>query len=262
MENTMKTNTNLKAQITDNINDIASGVRKDSNARNTLVTQLYEVEKSNKFDFLVDLNDKDSNKDTYKADFKSIHQLNLIKQNHLKYLRDTFMTNFLGVKWKSSDSDNKPKLDALRDAMSIFVCVSVNSKSMNKDVLINKNNSYFTGANKSKVYVNGSFVNKWCEPLNKDNVSEIALNFSELTRVARAWYKSIGGDNTSKKTPFDSAITRVSNLLNDDLDGVNPFELSSAKSKQLISFLVTDCNKWLQAYKNNQEQLKQIRKAG
>ena len=39
MENTMKTNTNLKTQITDNINDIASGVRKDSNARNTLVTQ-------------------------------------------------------------------------------------------------------------------------------------------------------------------------------------------------------------------------------
>ena len=36
------------------------------------------------------------------------------------------MSNFLGVKWKSSDSDNKPKLDALRDAMSIFVCVSVN----------------------------------------------------------------------------------------------------------------------------------------
>ena len=115
-----KNNINLKAQITDNINDIASGVRKDSNARNTLVTQLYEVEKSKKFDFLVDLNDKDSNKDTYKPDFKSIHQLNLIKQSHLKYLRDTFMTNFLGVKWKSSDSDNKPKLDALRDAMSIL----------------------------------------------------------------------------------------------------------------------------------------------
>ena len=262
MENTMKTNTNLKTQITDNINDIASGVRKDSNARLTLVTQLDEVEKSKKFDFLVDLNDKDSNKDTYKPDFKTIHQLNLIKQNHLKYLRDTFMSNFLGVKWKSSDSDNKPKLDALRDAMSIFVCVSVNSKSMNKDILKTKNDSYFTGANKSKVYVNGSFVHKYCEPLNKDNVSEIALNFSELTRVARAWYKSIGGDNTSKKTPFDSAITRVSNLLNDDLDGVKPFELSSAKSKQLISFLVTDCNKWLQAYKNNQEQLKQMRKAG
>ena len=57
-----KNNINLKTQITDNINDIASGVRKDSNARLTLVTQLDEVEKSKKFDFLVDLNDKDSNK--------------------------------------------------------------------------------------------------------------------------------------------------------------------------------------------------------
>ena len=258
----MTNNKNLKTLITDNINDIASGVRKDSNARLTLVTQLLEVEKSKKFDFLVDINSNQPNKESYVSDFKNLNQLNKVENYHLKYLRDTFMSNFLGVKWKSSDSDNKPKLDALRDAMAIFVCVSVNSKSMNKDVLINKNNSYFTGANKSKVYVNGSFVNKWCEPLNKDNVSDIALNFSELTRVARAWYKSIGGESTGKKTPFDSAIERASRLLNDDLDGVNPFELSSAKSKSVISFLVTDCNKWLQAFKNNQEQLKQMRKAG
>ena len=261
LDNNMTTNKNLKTQITDNINDIASGVRKDSNARLTLVTQLLEVEKSNKFEFLVDLNEKDSNKDTYKPDFKSLHQLNMIKQSHLKYLRDTFMNNFLGVKWKSSDKDNKPKLDALRDAMSNFVCVSVNAKNTNKDILVNKNNSYFTGANKSKVYVNGSFVNKWCEPLNKDNTTDVALNFSELTRVARAWYKSIGGEPTAKKTPFDMAITRASNLINDDLNGINPFELSSAKSKTLISYLVTDCSKWLQAYKNNQEQLKINRKA-
>ena len=254
-------NKNLKTLITDNINDIASGVRKDSNARLTLVTQLLEVEKSKKFDFLVDINSNQPNKESYVSDFKNLNQLNKVENYHLKYLRDTFMTNFLGVKWKSNDKDNKPKLDALRDAMANFVCISINAVSLNKDILIQKNNSYFTGANKSKVYVNGSFVNKWCEPLNKDNVSEIALNFSELTRVARAWYKSIGGESTGKKTPFDSAIERAARLLNDDLDGVNPFELSSAKSKSVISFLVTDCNKWLQAYKNNQEQLKQMRKA-
>ena len=57
------------------------------------------------------------------------------------------------------------------------------------------------------------------------------------------------------------AITRASNLINDDLNAINPFELSSAKSKTLISYLVTDCSKWLQAYKNNQEQLKVNRKA-
>ena len=172
------TTKNLKSQIIDNINDIANGVRKDSNARLNLVVQLQEAETSKKFDFIVDLNDKDSNKDNYKSDFKTIHQINLIKQSHLKYLRDTFMQNFLGVKWKSTDKDNKAKLDALRDAMACFVCVSVNAKSMNKNILIQKNNSYFTGANKSKVFVNGEFVNKWCEALNKDNESEKALNFN------------------------------------------------------------------------------------
>ena len=44
-------NVNLKTLITDNINDIASGVRKDSNARLNLVVLLQEVEKSGKFDF-------------------------------------------------------------------------------------------------------------------------------------------------------------------------------------------------------------------
>ena len=49
--------------------------------------------------------------------------------------------------------------------------------------------------------------------------------------------------------------------IQDDLNGVTPFELSSAKSKTLISYLVNDANKWLQAYKNNQELLKENRKA-
>tara|TARA_R100000995_G_scaffold8331_1_gene3623 strand:- start:115 stop:885 length:771 start_codon:yes stop_codon:yes gene_type:complete len=255
------TTKNLKSQIIDNINDIANGVRKDSNARLNLVVQLQEAETSKKFDFIIDLNDSDSNKDNYKGDFKTIHQINLIKQSHLKYLRDTFMQNFLGVKWKSTDKDNKAKLDALRDAMASYICLSVNAKSMNKDILIQKNNSYFTGANKSKVFVNGEFVNKYCEALNKDNESEKALNFSELVRVSRAWYKAIGGEGVGKKTPFDSAITRATALIQDDLNAIEPFSLSSAKTKTLITYLVNDANKWLQAHKNNQEALKLKRSA-
>ena len=254
-------NKNLKTLITDNINDIASGVRKDSNARLTLVTQLLEVEKSKKFDFLVDINSNQPNKESYVSDFKNLNQLNKVENYHLKYLRDTFMTNFLGVKWKSNDKDNKPKLDALRDAMANFVCISINAVSLNKDILIQKNNSYFTGANKSKVYVNGSFVNKECEPLNKDNESEKALNFSELTRVARAWYKRIGGDGNGRKVPFDSAIERATRFIDDDLNAVKPFDLSSSKSHSLVNFLVNNCNKWLQAKKNIQNELKEKRKA-
>tara|TARA_R100000805_G_C3588421_1_gene90788 strand:+ start:145 stop:924 length:780 start_codon:yes stop_codon:yes gene_type:complete len=254
-------NENLKTLITDNINDIASGVRKDSNARLNLVVLLQEVEKSGKFDFLIDLNAKDQSKESWVGDFKTIHQINKLTQAHLKYLRDTFMMNFLGVKWKASDKDNKAKLDALRDAMSAFVCVSVNAKNMNKDILKKKNDSYFTGANKSKVYVNGAFVNKECEPLNKDNVNEIALNFSELTRVARAWYKRIGGDGNGRKLPFDSAIERATRFIDDDLNAVKPFDLSSSKSHSLVNFLVNNCNKWLQAKKNIQTELKEKRKA-
>ena len=77
-------NKNLKTLITDNINDIASGVRKDSNARLTLVTQLLEVQKSKKFDFLVDINSNQPNKESYVSDFKNLNQLNKVENYHLK----------------------------------------------------------------------------------------------------------------------------------------------------------------------------------
>ena len=138
----------------------------------------------------------------------------------------------------------------------------INQKKLDKmDLDVDKNNSYFTGANKSKIFVNGDFVYKYCEQLNKDNESEKALNFRELVRVSRAWYKATGGEGVGKTNPFDAAIKKATAQIQDDLNGVTPFELSSAKSKTLISYLVNDANKWLQAYKNNQELLKENRKA-
>ena len=79
--------------------------------------------------------------------------------------------------------------------------------------------------------------------------------------MSRAWYKATGGEGVGKTNPFDAAIKKATAQIQDDLNGVTPFELSSAKSKTLISYLVNDANKWLQAYKNNQELLKENRKA-
>jgi len=252
------TNNNLKSLILDNINNIALGVRTDSNARLNLVVQLQEAETSKKFDYQVDLNDKDSTKENYVADFKNIHQINLITTQHLKYLRDRFQQHFLQVNWKSTDKDAKPKIDALRDAIAVHVAVSINKVKMAKDILIKKNNNqYFTGANNSKIFVNGHFVAKYVEQLNKDNLDEVALNFSELTKVARAYYRASGGEGVGKKTPFDSAIDRAKNLIFDDYNAEKPFNLSSAKSKTLISYLYNEASKWLQAHKEYQEHLKQ-----
>ena len=45
-------------------------------------------------------------------------------------------------------------------------------------------------------------------------------------------------------------------MIFDDYNAVKPFQVSSAKSKTLISFLVTECNKWLNAYTKNQVDIK------
>ena len=112
------------------------------------------------------------------------------------------MTNFLGVKWKSSDKDNTIRCFKT-DAMSNLCLLVINSKDVNS-FLINKNNSYFR-SNKSKVYVNGAFVNK--DELNKDNVEEIALNFSELTMID----VKLKGYKRTKKVNNSTDLVEVNN---------------------------------------------------
>ena len=46
-------------------------------------------------------------------------------------------------------------------------------------------------------------------------------------------------------------------MIFDDYNAVKPFQVSSAKSKTLISFLVTECNKWLNAHTKNQLDMRQ-----
>jgi len=254
------TKTNLKSEILENINNIALGVRTDSNSRLNLAVQLQNAESSKGFEFMVDINDEDRNEKDYVAKFQTIHQLNKIGKNKLKYLRDTFQQNFIQVKWKSTDKDNKPKIDALRDAIACYVPMSICSKKFG-EILLKDKNSFFTGANNSKIRVNGSYVNKYCEPLNKDNLKEVALTFAELLRVARGFYKAQGLQGDQRKSPFDIAIERATNLIFDDYNAIKPFNMSSAKSKTLINFLTVECNKWSSAYKENQDNLKQVRKA-
>ena len=254
------TKTNLKSEILENINNIALGVRTDSNSRLNLAVQLQNAESSKGFEFMVDVNDEDSNDKDYVAKFQTIHQLNKIGKTELKYLRDTFQQNFIQGKWNSTDKDNKPKIDALRDAIACYVPMSICSKTFG-EILLKDKNSFFTGANNSKIRVKGSYVNKYCEPLNKDNVGEVALTFAELLRVARGFYKAQGLKGDQRKSPFDIAIERATNLIFDDYNAIKPFNQSSAKSKTLINFLTVECNKWSSAKKENQDSLKQVRKA-
>ena len=170
--------------------------------------------KSNLFKLEVDLNRANAEKKTYKKNMVSIHSLNTFGNSELKFIRDEFQFNFLGVQWKSGDKEEKAKIDAMRDVLNAYIPIN----AWGNDTLIKKNNSYLTGANNSKVRVKCDFVNEYCKPLNKDDIDP-ALNFSELQRVARGYYKTKNKDvGGTKTTPFDQAIKRASKLLDDDMN--------------------------------------------
>ena len=184
----------------------------------------------------------DAEKKSYKKNMVSIHSLNTFGNSELKNIRDRFQYEFLGVQWKSGDKEQKAKIDALRDVLNAYIPIN----AYGKDTLIKKNNSYLTGANNSKIRIKGDFVGEYCKPLNKDKLGENALNFSELTRVARGYYKTkdknVGGTKTN---PFDQAIKRASKLLSDDMEAENPFEMSSSKTETNVSILIQVAQKYI-----------------
>jgi len=242
---------NIKSTILETINNIATGIQKDSNARLLLLTQIKTAVDNNEFKLEVDLNREDKNSKKYKPNLVSFDKLNKITNSDLKYLRDNFQISYLGVNWLSKDKEQKAKIDALRDSFNAFIPMA----KYGKDTLIKKSNSYFTGANNSKIRVNGNYVYEYCTSLNKDNITDVALNFSEVLRVARGYYKNENLGGGSRTNPFDSVIKRADTLLKEDMDSVKPFEMGSSKSEQLVSFLVQSGQKWLSELRKAREDI-------
>ena len=240
----LKMTKNVKSQIIDKINSIVSGDQTNSSIRFETLILVDDAVKNNLFKLEVDLNRADAEKKTYKKNMVSIHSLNTFGNSELKYIRDRFQYEFLGVQWKSGDKEEKAKIDAMRDVLNAYIPIN----AYGKDTLIKKNNSYLTGVNNSKIRISGDFVGTYCTPLNKDKLGESALNFSELQRVARGYYKTknqnVGG---TKTTPFDQAIKRASKLLDDDMNAENPFELSSSKTETNVSILITTAQNYISA---------------
>ena len=240
----LKMTKNVKSQIIDKLNAIVQGDQTNSSIRFETLILVDDAVKNNLFKLEVDLNRADAEKKSYKKNMVSIHSLNTFGNSELKYIRDKFQYEFLGVQWKSGDKEEKAKIDAMRDVLNAYIPIN----AWGKDTLIKKNNSYLTGANNSKIRIDGEFVGKYCNPLNKDKLGESALNFSELQRVARGYYKEKNqtGGNT-KTTPFDQAIKRASKLLDDDMNAEKPFELSSSKTETYVSILITTAQNYISA---------------
>ena len=124
--------TNIKSQIIDKLNAVVIGDQTNSSIRLETIILVNDAVKNNMFKLEVDLNrDKSENKN-YKANMVSIHSLNTFGNSELKYIRDRFQYGFLGVQWKSSDKEEKAKIDALRDVLNCYIPVN----AWGKDTLI------------------------------------------------------------------------------------------------------------------------------
>ena len=236
----MDKKTNI-ANILTRVKDIEFGLNKNSNQRNQLVIDIHESNIHGYFKFQVDLNIEDINEQGYKPEYKSIYGLNKVERHHLKYLRTEFI-KYLGVSWTSKD--NKGAIDALRDSFDAYIPMTIWQNQNKTDVLKQKNKSYFTGANNSKIRIDGDYVYKYCKRLNKDIEPQISLNFSNIQNVARGYYKEHGGGQ-SHTNPFDQKIKNITTLIKKDYEAKNPFNSGTAKSEQYISFLTTTCQTWL-----------------
>ena len=240
----MDKKTNI-ANILTRVKDIELGLNKNSNQRNQLVIDIHESNVNGYFKFQVDLNIEDINEQGYKPEYKSIYDLNKVERHHLKYLRSEYQ-KFLGVQWNSKD--NKSSIDALRDSFDAYIPMTIWQNQNKTDVLKQKNKSYFTGANNSKIRIDGDYVSEYCERLNKDSDPQISLNFSNIQNVARGYYKEHGGGQ-SHTNPFDQKIKNITTLIKKDYEAKNPFNSGTAKSEEYIAFLVTACSTWLSQLK-------------
>ena len=236
----MDKKTNI-AGIIDLVKDIELGLNKTSNNRNQLIVKIHEANIGGFFKFQVDLNIDDKNEAGYKAEYLSIYQLNKVDKHHLKYLRTEFI-KYLGVSWTSKD--NKGAIDALRDSFDAYIPMTIWQNKNKKDVLKQKNKSYFTGANNSKIRIDGDYVYKYCKRLNKDIEPQISLNFSNVLNVARGYYREFGGGQ-KHTNPFDQKLKMVNQMLQKDYEAKTPFDNGTSDSEQLVSFLTTTCQNWL-----------------
>jgi len=227
-------------QTLETINNVVVGGQKLSNVRLTAV------------DLIMTANDKKFMSFNYqeKKDSKvlTLAQLNKIENKHIRYFVAQYQ-NYLGVEWVNSDKDQKAKIEALKD--SIVATIPIILEEAREQ---NKKGQSLVGANNSKMLINGEYVFDNYEALNKNNtLDQVPLNFSEIMRVARAYYKNknLGGSTKTKDNALDSSIKRLTVMINRDQE--NDCDSSSQWTRDNMIKLTSACNNYISTLKKLQE---------
>ena len=143
------------SKIIDTINNITKGINTNSNQRLELLISIQEAVKNEYFNLRYDLNHKKISKNDYKPDYRQLNNIT-VTTDVVKYCRNDFQENYLKATWQSANSEDKAKIQALRDSFDAYIPIYLYEKKNNKtETLFKKNKSYFAGANNSLVRVKG-----------------------------------------------------------------------------------------------------------
>ena len=240
------------SKIIDTINNITKGINTNSNQRLELLISIQEAVKNEYFNLRYDLNHKKISKNDFKPDFRELNYIT-VTTDVVKYCRNDFQENYLKATWQSANSEDKAKIQALRDSFDAYIPIYLYEKKNNKtETLFKKNKSYFAGANNSLVRVKGEYVFKNLKTLNPTNEDSKSLNFSQLSRVGKGYLKGDPKTENNKTNPFNLKLKAItSTIIKDYRDGedngttVEFFTVGDADTEALISKLTVACNSWL-----------------
>jgi len=240
------------SKIIDTINNITKGINTNSNQRLELLISIQEAVKNEYFNLRYDLNHKKISKNDYKPDYRQLNNIT-VTTDVVKYCRNDFQENYLKATWQSANSEDKAKIQALRDSFDAYIPIYLYEKKNNKtETLFKKNKSYFAGANNSLVRVKGEYVFKNLKTLNPTNEDSKSLNFSQLSRVGKGYFKRDPKTENNKTNPFNLKLKAItSTIIKDYRDGedngttVEFFTVGDGDTEALISKLTVACNGWL-----------------
>ena len=228
--------------IISKIDDIAIGDNKGSNQR--ISTTNLIIASIKKGDFVLEYKKKKTNK------LVKFSTLNRVNNEDFRGFIESFKIQ-LGVNnlptWQNKTDEGKARMRILRDVFIVALPL-IKADAIDTD---DKGNS-LTGANDSKLLLKGAFVKENYQPLNKDNVKQVALNFNQLKTVAQNYYKenNFSNDVETKNTSFEQMLVRTATVITEDMH--NGCESNENFTHSKMVALATACNNWCRVLKENQ----------
>jgi len=230
----MKIDTIKKEQIS-LVAEIQNSDNSNSNMRLTLVVAINNAVANSGFN----LTYKDKN--GLIRDFKKINKISSKDRNGFV----NAYIEWLGVdgleEWASQSDSGKAKRRILKDAFNVAMATIKENAILPVEKTPKK--KQFTGSNNAKIWVDGKFVEDNEKKLNILGNDKVALNFSELNRVAKKYYSESGlSDELSKDNSFTASIQKITRMINADKD--DDCKSNQANTRNVIVQLAKACNDW------------------